>query len=445
MFGRLPSARVTQSVFARQVGSTLLGQVITLVLSMATAAITARWLGPGGRGQLAILLLVPSVMQLFLNLGIGVANVYYAGSGRLAVAQLTSNAAVFVMLGTVAGAVIALVLLLCKLLPALLPGIPTRYVLLGMAALPLGLASNALSTILQGLRRILTLNMLSVAQGLLTVISTAVFVIWLEMGVVGALAASLSVQAVILVAMASCVWREGARFRPRWDRHVVGLTLDYGLKGYVGNLLQSFTYRLDTFLVNFFVGPAGVGIYGAAVALAELLWQLPNAVGFVLFPKSASSSSETMNRFTPRVFWLVLAASSVGALALAVFGKLAIRLIYSGTFLEAYVPMLVLLPGVVLLGAGKTLTNDIAGRGYPHYNSMTAGLGLVVTLVLDLTLIPRMGALGAAIASTLAYASVCLLSVAFYLAVVRRAAGGLAAPQQASIRQQAGATRDETR
>jgi O-antigen/teichoic acid export membrane protein len=43
------------------------------------------------------------------------------------------------------------------------------------------------------------------------------------------------------------------------------------------------------------------------------------------------------------------------------------------------------------------------GRGSPGLNSIVLGIGLVITVVLDLLLIPRYGALGAATASTAAY------------------------------------------
>ena len=69
----------------------------------------------------------------------------------------------------------------------------------------------------------------------------------------------------------------------------------------MGNVLQFFNYRLDLFLVNYFLGPSGVGIYTVAVSMGEMLWYLPNAVSFVIFPKAANTSKEAMNRFTPRV------------------------------------------------------------------------------------------------------------------------------------------------
>ena len=128
-----------------------------------------------------------------------------------------------------------------------------------------------------------------------------------------------------------------------------------------------------------------------------------------------------MNAFTPRVFRITLGLTTVGALGLMVLGKPLIQVIYSSAFISAYIPMLVLLPGVVLLGGAKVLTNEIAGRGFPQYNSVNAGLAMVLTLVLDLFLIPRHGIVGAALASSIAYTATFFTAIAFYLTVTRSA------------------------
>jgi O-antigen/teichoic acid export membrane protein len=174
------------------------------------------------------------------------------------------------------------------------------------------------------------------------------------------------------------------------------------------------------FIVNYFLGPGDVGIYSISVGLAELLWHFPNAVSFIIFPKAASTKPEVMNIFTPRVFRITLGFTALGAVGLVLLGKPVISFIYSSTFLPAYVPMVALLPGVVLLGGAKVLTNEIAGRGYPHYNSINAGLALILTVILDLILIPRYGVLGAALASSISYAVIFFLAIGFYLAVSRR-------------------------
>ena len=152
--------RIAQSVFARQVGTTALAQGVTLVLSLATAAISARWLGPVGKGQLAMILMVTSMLQMFIGAGLGPANVYYVGSGRLSIHQLTANSVAFSMVGTVIGFLVTLLIVMSDLLPVLLPGVSSGCLMLAMIALPLGLLNSNLNTILQGLGRIFTLNIL---------------------------------------------------------------------------------------------------------------------------------------------------------------------------------------------------------------------------------------------------------------------------------------------
>ena len=247
-------------MFARQVGTTVLSQGLTLLLSLATAAITARWLGPGGKGQLALTLLIPGMLGLFLSFGINTANVYFTGSRRLPITALTANSVTFALLGTFLGCLIVLFLVTCRLLPVIVPGVPTGYVLLGMLALPLGLLSSHFSSVLQGLRRIMALNVLSVLQSALAVPLLFLFVIWLDMGVAGAILASLAASVFIIAGTARCLRREGVVFWPRWNRRVIRSTLTFGMKGYVGNLLQFFNYRLDALIVNAFIGPVGVGI-----------------------------------------------------------------------------------------------------------------------------------------------------------------------------------------
>ncbi len=403
-------------------------QSMHLALLIATAAIIARWLGPEGKGLLALGLLVPNMLGILLNGGIGVANVYFVGSRRLDVPELTANSVGCALLATVLGVGIVGGLVATGWLEVLVPGVPTWLVLLAMVELPFGLFRIYFSTILQGLQRIVTINVVNLVQGALTLALTALLVIGLQAGLLGALLAYLGASAVSSIVMGALLRRDGGVFMPGGDISVIRSTLSFGLRGHIGNMLQFFNYRLDMFVVNYFLDPVGVGIYSVSVRFAELLWYLPNAVGFVIFPKAAATKPEVMNTFTPRVFRITLGLTALGALGLMLLGRPLIQFVYSSAFMGAYVPMLVLLPGVVLLGGAKVLTNEIAGRGYPHYNSINSGLALVLTVVLDLVLIPRYGVFGAALASSIAYTVNFFAAIAFYLVVSRRT--GKASPVQ---------------
>lgn len=409
---------LSTSSFVGNVASTFAAQVISLALSIGASVIVARYLGPQGKGLVAIAFLVPNMLCLMLDFGIGSANVYFMASRRLSLPELSSNSLMISLISSGIAACSVAIMLKSGLLERIVPGIPIELLLFALLAVPLLLAKNSLASIVQGAHRILTFNFITLLQSFCLLALTLVLVAGMKMGVWGAVLATLFSTAAALIATAIVLRREKADLVPRWNADVLRRTVVYGLKNYIANLLQFFNYRLDLLLVNFFLGTAGAGIYSIAVGSAEMLWYFPNAVAFVLFPKSANQPAAEVRKLIPRVLKYTLGPTLVGAVALALFGKAAIRIVYSTKFLPSYVPMLALLPGIVFLSLSKVLTAHIAGRGFPVFNSYISGLGLLTTIVLDVVLIPKQGVLGASIASTIAYGVHLLASVYFYRKVV---------------------------
>ena len=390
-----------------------------LVLSIVSASITARWLGPAGKGEVAIILATVALFQFVLNAGLAPANVYYAGRKRIPVPFLTENSIVFTLLGAIIGFSVILISFLSGFLRTLLPDASPAYLMLGLLLLPIMILNMNLKSILQGLRKIFVLNVLNGFQSILSVFFLSFFIIGLKLGVPGAVLASFMASLLTLLVVVYYIKQEGASFRPRWRSIVVKPMISFGIKGYIGNLMQFFNYRLDIFILNYYLGPAEVGIYGVSVTLAELLWRLPDAVSFVIFPESANSTQKDMNNFTPRVFQATFLIIFLGAVAIALVGQAVIRIVFSDAFISAYTPLLILIPGVFLFGLAKILAGDIIGRGYPQYNSITAGLALIATVILNLLLVPRMGVNGAALASTLSYCITFVSSLVFYFLISR--------------------------
>ena len=403
-------------------------QFFSLILGVLNAAIIARWLGPQGKGIVALAMLVPGILSLVASGGINIANVYFAGSRKIDLKKLGRNSSFYGIVASGCSILLIIALMLSGLFQRIVPGVDIDLVLLALVGLPIGLWAGAVGSILHGLRMIFTINKISLLRSVLGVILVALFIVALGLGIKGAILAS--VLSGLFGAIVSAVYakKAGASLLPGWDPLVFKRTVTYGIKGHIGNILQFFNYRLDMFIVNYFLSPTNVGIYSVSVALAELLWYFPNAVGFVIFPKAASTSDEEMNRFTPNVFQVTLFLTLLGAIGLALIGKLLIELIYSPVFLPAYKPMLALLPGVVLLGGAKVLANEIAGRGYPQLNSINAFIALILTVSFDLILIPKWGVLGASVASSIAYSAIFSVSIGFYLHVSKTSPKSLMYP-----------------
>lgn len=416
---------LTRNVFAQNVTSTFCTQILSLIILFANTALLARVLGPEGKGLISVIMLVPGMLGVFLNAGIGIANVYFTGSRRLDVATLTANSLTMAGIASGVGVGIISILWATGWAEILIPGIPIWLVWIAMVGLPFVLINGYFSSILQGLQKIININVISLLQAGLTLVLTFLFVVCFNFGVMGAVIATIGAMVFAVVGITYFITHQGGIIVPKWDLPVMHTTLSFGLKGHIGNVLQFFNYRLDVFFINYFLGSKEVGIYSVSVALVELLWYLPNAVSFVIFPKAASTQPEMMNLFTPKVFRIVLGFTTLGAIGLAFLGKPLIHLVFSFSFDTAYFPLLALLPGVVLLGGAKVLSNDIAGRGYPLYNSINSGVAVILTVILDLILIPSHGILGAAIASSIVYGIIFSITLCFHRVVSRRTKGVL--------------------
>jgi O-antigen/teichoic acid export membrane protein len=190
----------------------------------------------------------------------------------------------------------------------------------------------------------------------------------------------------------------------------------FALPCYIANSAQFLNYKLDIFIVSFFAGSASVGRYTLAVSLAQLLWLMSNSVASVLLPKVAASTDIAHNiRHTSRVTRLSLWASAICALALGLLATQAIPALYGEAFRPSINALLCILPGVVIFSIANVLAAYIAGIGKPHLNLVASCLSLIVTIVLDLTLIPRLNIVGASIASTASYGLASLLILAFFI------------------------------
>ncbi len=411
-----------KGTFVKHVGLTLAVQGLSVLLWIGASGIVARWLGAEVKGLLALGMLVMVITQMVLGMGLGLAATYFVGSKKLTADEVAGNSVGFSLLTALSGFALVGLLQVTGVVGMVMPNLPTWILWGTMLGLPAAMVAAALRAVLLGLQEIALVNAVNLMQAAGTFVLTVVFVLLVPLGTAGALAAMVAGQYLSFLASWWMLARRSVRCSPRFEKEIVVRLVVFGIKGAVGNLLQFFNYRLDVFLVNGYLGAGPVGIYTVSARLAELLWNLPSAVSFVIFPRAAASESKAMNRFTPRVVAATLALTGVGGLILAAVGPWFIRLVYSDKFMGAYAPMLVLLPGVVLVGGARVLVSEIAGRGHPIYNSINAGLALVLTVVGDIILIPRMGIMGAAVASTISYGAVFFVALLFYAKVKRESA-----------------------
>jgi len=194
-------------------------------------------------------------------------------------------------------------------------------------------------------------------------------------------------------------------------------SLKYGIKAHLGNIAQFLNYRLDMFLVAYFLAVKELGYYSLAVGLAEKLWMIPGAITTVLFPRISSLSSDEANNLTPKVARITLFTVSSSAIILLFLSRYLIKFFYGVAYLPSVKPFTILLPGIVALSVCKIITADLAGRGRPEFGTFAAYISLGANLPLNLLLIPKWGISGAAFSSTISYVLATLVVFCIFLKV----------------------------
>jgi O-antigen/teichoic acid export membrane protein len=220
-------------------------------------------------------------------------------------------------------------------------------------------------------------------------------------------------------------WRRGAGVA-RPSRALGREVLTYGVRGQIGGMITLLNLRLDFAVLGAMAGPAVLGAYAVASKYAELLRLPGTALTWVCYPMLAGMGAEEARQQARRLVTPALVANALAAAPFVLLAGPVIGLLYGRGFDAAVAPARVLVLGMLLGGAAGVASGYLYGRGRPGLNSWALGVGLAVTVVLDVLLIPSYGAMGAAFASTSTY----LLADAALLVMLRRVSQGEAEPSR---------------
>jgi O-antigen/teichoic acid export membrane protein len=385
--------------------TTLGRQLLAGIVQLTTAVIIARVYGPEGNGQFTVALLFPMVLITFLNLGIGSANIYHIGSGKVGLSTaLRTSARLWLVLGAT-GTVIGAVSIHFGA-AELLPGVDVNLLWWSLGVFPVTLAQSYLISILQGLQRFRQFNIVLLVQPVVTLMLVAVITVADISGIEYVVATYITgLVAAIVVSMyylASCKITGDEKSD---EAGYFSSAISYGYKSNLSNILAYVNYKADIFLVNLLVGTSAAGIYIIAVQLAERLWMLSQSVSIILFPRLSQldSDEEKRREITPIICRWVITLTFVGGVLLGVISFPLISILFGDAYLEAVEPLLFLLPGILAGSGTRILANDIAARGRPELNMYTAWVVVIINISGNIILIPSYGLAGAATATSIAY------------------------------------------
>jgi O-antigen/teichoic acid export membrane protein len=389
------------------------GQVAMTAIGVLTGIITARWLGPHDRGLFQLLILLPTMLSNFVKLGIPQASVYFMRRKGASPSAIASNALWFAF---TTGTLLSVACWFGRdwFLRRLLKGAPPELVAPTLALVPFVLLQFYLLGVAQAQERFREYNVRQIVPNVLSLVGMFVVLVVLHRGLVGAVLTQAAIVVFMSVWLTVRVHRE-APLAPRVDATLLRGMLGFGAKSYVQTLAATLHLRIDQYLIAYLLkSPGDVAYYAIGVNLVSLLLKIPDATGTVLFPRLAASAERDAHLATVRVCRNTLFLTALGMVALAVLGPLGIPILYGHRFDRAIRPMLILLPGALMMALYQILTRSFTSHARQEINILAAVTALCLNVALNLVLIPRFGIEGAAVANGLSYGTAAtILLVAF--------------------------------
>jgi O-antigen/teichoic acid export membrane protein len=301
------------------------------------------------------------------------------------------------------------------------PGVGVTIAAIAAGALVPTIIWQCICGVLLGLGRVRLWNVIQTLPPVLTGFGMLLIVAALHGGVRGAvLAWTLAHVLTALFALAATrnIWQPLplSRLLDFFNLPLARLALTMGAVQVV-NLIS---YRVELFVLDRYRGIGQVGVYSIAVQTGEMLWLIAGAIATAVTAPCLHDDEEQAASLIARSAAKALAYTSIVAVALGAIAPFLISPLLGHAFAGATQPLRLLLPGIVVYAPVTILVVYLSvRRGKPILSLAVSVAGMIVTLTAALILIPRHGASGAALASTIGYVVAAALAWVFLRRLAR--------------------------
>ncbi len=390
------------SNYIKNIALTFNRQLLSLIIGVFTAAIIARYLGVENRGIYALIVLLPTTIFTFLNLGINSAIVYFIGKNNYDIKDILQSIK-FISIILVAISIIVGFIIIFFYKDFFFREVSDTYLLISLLFIPSLIYTNFLQAVFIGYENFKTLNYILLLQPIIF-LSLLVVNLLFDYKLDGVLAAELLTQYIILLITHYYVKKFYDKEKGEVSNSLIYSKLKYGLKNHIANMISFFEYRLDLLMVSYYLDAKSVGTYVIAINIAEKIWMVSSSVSSVMFARIVNLEDEKEKTFiTIYSAKVVFIVSLLIAIILYFIADKLIILLFGEEYSMSILPFLYLLPGIVFWSAVKVYASYIAGEGKPEYNIYVSIISVIINLILNIVLIPKYGLSGAAIATSIAY------------------------------------------
>jgi O-antigen/teichoic acid export membrane protein len=208
---------------------------------------------------------------------------------------------------------------------------------------------------------------------------------------------------IVVILIATFLTRKTVgKIKLQLDLAVTKQSFNYGFQNELSNFLQFLTSRLSFYFIVYYLSEASLGVFSVGVSISESIWHISRSISMVQYSKIIKEGN------TQNVRNGIVTASIV-SIAASLFCVVIILLLPQSVFTSIFTDECSALKQIILLLSPGVLFNSFS-MVYGHYFAATgkmkilvfrSTLGVLLTVILSVILIPLWEMEGACITSSI--------------------------------------------
>jgi O-antigen/teichoic acid export membrane protein len=389
--------------------------ILVLIINMLTGILTARYLGPFGRGEQTAMVIWSQFLAFSMAFGIPSALIFN-------IKKFTGNAPQLYVTSLRMGAAFGVLAmgLGILLLPIWLKSFSEPVILFAQCSMvlcPFFVISQINNAAMQVRGEYKQYNKQRYLAPLCTLTGLALLIVT---GTMNAYTSALAYLLPSIPFIAGTTFRLLKVYKPVKAEGWLSFKklISYGMGSYGNDLMGNVSYYVDQIIIAGMLNAKHLGLYAVAVSLSRMVNIFSTSIIAVLFPKASGLEKEQAVVLTFRVFRISTFVALLASVCLMIIAPFVFHVLYGPEFKEALGVFRLLLLEVSIGGGTMVLAQVFMAMGKPKIVTLLQALGLLLVIPLLMILVPRFGLIGAGAAmlsSVLLRFGFILLNVRFIL------------------------------
>lgn len=394
-----------------QIAHTSGARIYSLLSGLIVLTITARWLGPTGRGQMAAALVWANVFYLCSYCSLNYVAMHQASANPGDRSWLPATmGTLFVFAGgmSILGWIVAAGLWFWSG-GSVFGAVTPPVLMIALLTVPFLILEQYANGLLLGMGRLDVYNRAVVTAKTIVLVLVGIF-FYLRLGIAAAVTATLFGQIGLSMAGMPLVFRAAGGVM-RFDGALLKQMLKRGLQLHPSNASMYLYAYSSVLLINHYLGATQTGLYHMAMQLVDVMLVLPMAANLVLYSKASTVGPSKVWSFQRRILAGMLLLMTFACLAAAVLSPIMIPLVVGKAFLPSVRIFRWLLIVVWVGTIGAIMMPQWITRGYFAAISAVNVCAVIINVTAGFLLIKPFGINGIIIATILGYSTTAAASL----------------------------------